>query len=82
MYIFQTKCNNNIEIKIFINDVFAKTIELKFKLNLININNIVIIKIILFIFNDENVLNFDINFVCKNINDNMLHVVKLLLIFF
>ena len=82
MHVFETKYNNDVEMKNFIDDVFAKTIESKFKSNLMNIFNIIMIKIMLFIFNDENVSNFDINFIYKNIDDDMSHVVKFYQLFF
>ena len=82
MHVFEARCNDDVEMKNFIDDVFAKTFESKFKSNLSNIFNIVIMKIMLFIFDDESVSNFDINFVCKSIDDDMSHVIKLLSIFF
>ena len=82
MHIFEAKCNDDVEMKNFIDDVFAKTFELKLKSNLSNIFNIVMMKIMLFIFDDKNVSNFGINFVCKDIDDGMSHVIKLLSTFF
>ena len=82
MHVFETKCNDDVKMKNFIDDVFAKTFESKLKLNLMNIFNIVMMRIMLFIFDDESVSNFDIDFVCKDIDDDMSHVVKLLSIFF
>ena len=45
MYVFKTIYNNNVEMKNSINNSFAKTFELKLNLNIINIFNIVIIKL-------------------------------------
>ena len=82
MHVFETKCNDDAEMKNFIDDVFAKMFESKLKSNLSNIFNIVMMRTMLFIFDDENVSDFGIGFVCKNIDDDMPHVVELLPAFF
>ena len=82
MHVFETRYNDDVEMKNFIDDVFAKAIESKLKSNLMNINNIVMMRIMLFIFDDESVSDFDINFVCKSIDDGMSHVVEFLSTFF
>ena len=82
MHVFEARCSDGVEMKNFIDGVFAKAFESKLKSDISNIFNIVMMRIMLFIFDDENVSGFGIDFVCKNIDDDMSHVIKFLSVFF
>ena len=81
MYVFDAKYNCNVKIYNFVDITFAKTFDIKFNLNFVQILKIFLIKIRSKI-KDKNIriynnfLNFCIYICNKRINNNVLHIIK------
>ena len=87
MYIFDAKCNYDVKMHNFVDITFAKTFNIKFNSNFVQILNVSIIKIRFKIKSKNiniynNFSNFCICIYIKRINDNISHIIKRKSIFF